>query len=79
MIRNLLGWTVIGLWAAPTVLVSLGSTERPTARLRMADLSDPSLEQLQERLDELGAEWHAVEAAIALKIEADKKDLAAQI
>ncbi len=42
----------------------------------MTDLSDLSLEQLQQRLEELGVEWHAVEAAIALKIESDKKDLA---
>ncbi len=45
----------------------------------MTDLSDLSLEQLQQRLEELGVEWHAVEAAIALKKEADKKDLIAQI
>ncbi len=42
-------------------------------------LSKLSLEQLQQRLEELGAEWHAVEAAIAAKKEAGKKELAKEV
>ncbi len=45
----------------------------------MTSLSELSLEQLQQRLEELGAEWHAVEDAIAQKKEAQKKELALQV
>jgi len=45
----------------------------------MADLSDLSLEQLQKRLDKLNSEWHEVEAAIATKKDAGKKELAKKI
>jgi ribosomal protein S6 len=48
-------------------------------RPNMPELSELTLEQLQQRLEELGAEWHAVEAAIAQKKDAGKKELAQEI
>jgi hypothetical protein len=45
----------------------------------MTDLSKLSLEQLQQRLEELGAEWHLVEEAIDQRKVAGKQELAQEV
>jgi DNA-binding protein H-NS len=42
-------------------------------------MAEPTLEQLQQRLADLETEWNEVEAAIAEKLEEDKKQLAEEI
>ena len=43
---------------------------------KMTDLSKLTLEQLHQRLEELGAEWNAVEAQIERRTHEDKQALA---